>query len=391
MAKRNYLSHILKDITTSTYKQNRARLRNSRTTMFCGSIFVFGSVCLLVWNEDNSISMHRTLASGLKATTSLSSAEMVDSKYEGRLVHVTGLARTSDEIGDSLFGVKPSTRPLLLKRSVEMLQWVENTSPRSEKHSRDSATAPSTYTYRKKWERKLQHSNEFSEQESHENPGFLCVPESVFVADPITLEAFTLEKDIAERITWWSEYKEILSVEHIPDPSMRKRSHPYGGRFYIGDNPSSPAIGDCRVTFQVAEPENISVVAMQSTGSLIPFRTDTGNDILLVEPGSHSLQEMYKHAQQGVTAFTCIVRVVGFFLIFLGLNILAAPITVIADIIPLLGALVRLLTTILMLPVALGITSAVVALSWLALRTTFTSGCLVAAATFLYFKLRRYN
>src|SRR2546423_9352115 len=109
------------------------------------------------------------------------------------------------------------------------------------------------------------------------------------------------------------------------------------GKFYMGQDPSSPQVGDVRISYEVVKPDTVSLVGVQLASTFGAYQAKAGDAILLVEAGTHTAVEMFKSAQEQNVIFTWVLRGVGFFMMFLGLFMTYRPIAVFADVVPLFG------------------------------------------------------
>src|SRR5687768_4768732 len=80
---------------------------------------------VLWWNEGRAVRTARSLEEGAGAVVPVSPAR-VDPANEGKLVHLSGRATTSEILADPLF--KVSANALRLRREVQMYQWTESSS-----------------------------------------------------------------------------------------------------------------------------------------------------------------------------------------------------------------------------------------------------------------------
>ena len=152
------------ETTTTSYGSN---LMNSLKGIFFGFILLIGSIVLLSWNEGRSVNQ----ADALKEMSG-NIVTLPDTKYdianEGKPVLVHGTINPISELVDPLFGVKSNA--LMLRRNVEMYQWKENKSTKSEDKMGGSTETTSTYNYVKTWSNKEISSLNFKHPEGHANP-----------------------------------------------------------------------------------------------------------------------------------------------------------------------------------------------------------------------------
>jgi hypothetical protein len=352
----------------------------SRKAMIYGPLFVIGAIALLVWNEGNAVTAHRSLDEGAKATISVENIDTVDPANEGKLVHMIGQAETLVNLVDNTFGVAPSNKVLKLKRNAEMYQWVE-TETSSSATSTDTTT---TYKYTKGWKSLIVDSSFFHEQGGHQNPGYFPYQAAIFSAVPITFGAFTLSSDVVKNMDWFTSYSETLSVENIPDETLRGEAHLLDGGFYVGSNATYPSVGDTIITYEVLTPQKVSIVAQQIGNSFEPYATKVGKSVLFIEQGPHAAVEMYQHAQAQASAQAWMLRIFGFFLLYIGIFFLFA--------VPFLGNLVGGVTSCIMFPIALVISLTIIAFSWLAYRPLLAIPFLaLVGLSICYFFSQRIN
>jgi hypothetical protein len=376
-------------VTVVTHQSYFSRIGDSFKAMLFGPLLIVGAIALLIMNEGNAVATHRSLTEASKVTVTVDSTDTVDSTYEGRLVHLVGRAETSAQLQDDLFGVAPSDYPLKLQRKVEMYQWVEHKHSETKKETGGSTTTTTTYSYSKEWGSSVVDSNSFQDSTNHQNTNYMAYQGNTFTADPILLGAFTLPYVVINRMNWYTGYSESLSVDNITDEEIRSTAQLYNSGFYIGQSPSSPQVGDLRVTFSVVKSQTISIVAEQVSDSFSAYPTNTGRSVLLVESGTHSAMEMFQHAQTQATAVAWLLRLVGFVIMYLGFVSLAKPLSTFADVLPFLGNLVGGATSCIMFPVALALSLTVIALSWIAVRPFVAIPILLAIAGGVYYFVQR--
>jgi Transmembrane protein 43 len=111
------------------------------------------------------------------------------------------------------------------------------------------------------------------------------------------------------------------------------------GRFYLGDNPSQPRIGDIRISYHFAPAGPVSIIGQQSGSDFTLYQTKAGNRILMVKPGTTSAVDMFDDAQRDNVIWTWVLRFICAFIMFIGFKLILDPIVVIADVVPFIGNL----------------------------------------------------
>ena len=107
-----------------------SRLGNAFKGIVVGIIMVVIAFPLLFWNEGRAVKRYKTLKEGGGAVISVA-ADKVDAANQGKLVHMTGMATTEENLVDTSFGV--SSQAIKLKRYVEMYQWQEESKSKEKK------------------------------------------------------------------------------------------------------------------------------------------------------------------------------------------------------------------------------------------------------------------
>ena len=77
---------------------------------------------------------------------------------------------------------------------------------------------------------------------------------------------------------------------------------------YLGADPKSPQIGDCRVTFEVTKPATVSVVAQQIGDSFQPYQTQAGDALSMLRMGTISAEQMFEMAHADNRMLTWILE-----------------------------------------------------------------------------------
>lgn len=339
-----------------------------------GLILFAGAFVLLFWNEGRSVKRHQTLKEGEGAAVSIPS-DRVDPANEGRLVCVSDLAATDEMLSDPVFDIELNA--LRLKRKVEMYQWEEEKETEKRKKAGGGSTTRTTYSYHKTWSEDLIRSSTFKRPEGHQNPESMPFASKAFTARAVSLGAFRLPTSLVKKIDIFSKV-DVQDAGYRP-PAVGEEGMFYDGGFYIGSDPSSPRIGDVRVTFHAVAPMDVTVVVQQVGDSFQPYQTQTGGKITLLDEGLHSLEKMFASAHRSNLLLTWILRLVGWLLMFLGLLMLFKPLSVLADVIPLLGGIMALGTRLISLVVSAVLSLVTIGVAWIFYRPVIA--CLLFGAS----------
>ena len=109
-----------------------------------------------------------------------------------------------------------------------------------------------------------------------------------------------------------------------------------------------------------------------------------GGTIELVATGVRSAESMFEAAHAENTALTWGLRVLGFVLMFIGIGLVLRPLSVLADVLPILGKIVGSGTSLIAGLVAAVLSLLTISIAWLFYRPLLGITLLVVAAGLTY-------
>jgi hypothetical protein len=332
---------------------------------------------VLFWNEGRSVKTYKTLKEGGGAVVTVA-AERVDPANAGKLIHVTGKADMNATLTDPVFGV--STKALKLSRVVEMYQWEEKTEKKTKDKLGGGTETVTTYTYNKEWSGKLINSSSFKKSTEHQNPGAMPYESAQQIAPEVTLGAFVLSSSLVDKINNYEPFP-VGGNASLPE-ALKEKVKLNGSGFYMGADPAAPQIGDTRITFKVANPTEVSVIAKQNGKTFSPYATKAGGTIELLQTGVHTATEMIQKAQADNTMLTWILRLVGFVVMLAGLAMILKPLSVVADVVPILGNIVGAGLGFIAFLISAVLSLTTIAIAWIVYRPLL-GGLLIVASVAL--------
>lgn len=350
-----------------------SRLKNAIGGILFGLLLFVGAIVLLFYNEGRAVSRAKALEEGGAMVISVAS-KPVEPANEGKLIHISGLADTQQVLADPDFGVK--LRALRLARTVEIYQWQQEEHSETEKKLGGGTVTKTTYTYKKDWSEGLKKSSNFKHPEGHENPGMVPFSSKTWTSDKVSVGDFHIPESLVGRIGTLAQ----LTAEAVPaalSRDMGGRVRIFGEDVYIGKDPYAPAVGDLKVSFGAVAPSTISVVAKQTGNSLASFKTPSGGSIELLEDGTLDAASMFTAAEKSNAVLTWILRALGYILMSIGLFLVLRPLSVLLDVIPLLGSIAGAGLGFVSLLVSLALSFVVIAVAWLFYRPLLGIGLLV--------------
>jgi hypothetical protein len=367
--------------TETTTESWFSRLGGSIKGVLFGIVLFVLSFVLLFWNEGRAVRTAKSLEEGAANVVSVS-PEMVDSRYEGRLIHMTGTATTDEILADDALGV--SANAIKLARNVEMYQWQENAHSETREKVGGSTETTTTYEYESVWSPRLIDSSSFKVPEDHTNPGTMPYENLTLTADVVKVGAFKLS---APQLAMLSNFQPLPVTGEVPD-SIWDVATIHNGGYYIGDDPTYPAVGDVRIRYQVVEPGVVSLVARQVGDTFEAYQAEAGGSVLLLQTGTHPADAMFTVAQRSNTVLTWFLRVVGFFMMFFGLTSIFRPIAVFGDVVPIVGSLLGAGIGLFAGLLSAFLSLFTIAISWIVFRPLLGIILLVLAIAALFLLVR---
>ena len=362
-----------------------SRLGKAFTGIVVGIILIIIGIALLFWNEGRAVKTYNTLKEGQGLVIDVAS-DSVDAANDGKLVHLTADALTDETLVDQDFGI--SANVIRLRRDVLMYQWEETRQTETRKKIGGGEETVTTYTYSKEWRRSLNDSSNFQSPSGHENPSEFPFDSMTWDAENVPVGAFYLSPDLVSQLSDFAD----LSVREIPEgaawPEDAKLSN---GGIFLGADTAQPQIGDVWINFSVVEQGPVSLIAAQNGDTFAEYQTKAGGTIAMIVAGNVPAQQMFEDAIAQNTLITWLVRLGGFILIWIGFGLLFAPLSVLADIVPLFGSLVGAATGLIAFLLALAVALTVIAIAWVVFRPLLGITLLVLAVAALFFGFRAFG
>lgn len=355
-----------------------SRIFGSIGGVFIGMALVLASIVLLFWNEGRYVETYRTLVEGQGLVIDVPATEVSDVN-EGKLVHVIGEVDVGDGVTDEDFGI--SAPALRLQRTVSIYQWQEREESHAEKKLGGGEETVTTYTYEKVWSETLNPSSGFRERAGHENPSEVAYESVTLDVSEARVGAFTLQ---GSQIAALDTFAPLLIREVPEDAEWPDGAQLVQGSIYIGHNSRNPNVGDLKVSYQIVSANTLSVVSGQSGQSFAPFETRAGGTIDMAMTGKHTATEMFASAQNDNVVLTWVLRLVGLVLSVIAFSMILRPLSVLADVIPLIGNIVEGATGFMSFLMGLAVSAVTIAIAWVFFRPLIGIALLVVAAAAVY-------
>ncbi|MBU8546764.1 MULTISPECIES: TMEM43 family protein [Roseomonadaceae] len=343
------------DQFTETTRQSWfSRLGGALKGILVGLILVLVAMVLIFWNEGRAVQTARSLAEGAGQVRSVDAARP-DPALEGRLVHVAAPVRAGPPPADAELGVTAPGGTLRLIRRVEMFQWREEQQSETRTALGGGTETVTTYRYSRAWAEGRIDSSRFRQPDNHQNPEPRHAGAS-WTAAEARLGGFRLAP---------AQLEGLAAEEALAPPAAYNTQ---GNVLFLGANPQAPRIGDLRITWRIAQPEALSVVAAQRGEGFAPFATRAGDALFMLVPGQVPAAEIFAQAEAANVMLTWLLRLAGFVLMLAGWGMVLRPLKVLADVLPPVGAVVGFGTGLVALVLTLVLAPTLIAIAWLFYR-----------------------
>ncbi|XP_070792991.1 transmembrane protein 43 [Pituophis catenifer annectens] len=319
------------------------RLSETSGGMLVGLATFALSFYILFTNEGRALKTASSLAEGLSLVVPLDNIQIISHENDKKLVHFSGILRTSKPLYDPSYGL--SIRAVKLKRQVEMYQWVEYED--SKEYEEDGEVKKETrYSYNTEWKSEVVNSRNFDREIGHKNPSAMAVESFTAVASDVQVGKFFLSRGLIEKI---NNFKQ-MSLSKLEDPHADViRSGDY---FFHSENPRRPEVGDLRVSFfyaglsedfsRTALPDMVTIVARQQEDHLVPYQTKSGDVLNILYPGELTAEEVFQKEHESNSMKTWGLRAAGWLSMFLGISLMTRIIHTLVDWFPVVRDLVNI-------------------------------------------------
>ena len=356
--------------TETTRTSYGKRLGNSLGGIVTGLLLFVGGTVLIWWNEGRAVKTDKMLKEAQSQVVEMPDISRIDPAYEGKLVHAVGMATTADSLVDSKF--KIGTRAIALKRDVEYYQWVEHSQSESKDKLGGAQETVTTYTYDLEWVSTPVSSADFHDPD-YRNENFVRenVESEAKYAQDVSFGAFRLN---SEQIRSVGGDTPLVAVDSTGSNVI-----------YIGKDPSRPDVGDVRITFTQVKPAEVSIVAKVSGNSFTSFTAKNGETFSALRMGNIPQEQIFESEHASNKLMLWLFRILGFFLIMIGLRSIFSILEVLFKVIPFLSRIVGWGLGVVCGVVAFAWTLIVAAIAWIAYRPVLAIILLVIAAAVIWY------
>lgn len=425
------------ETTTTGYG---TRLKNSLGGIGTGFLLFVAGTALLWWNEGRAVKTDKMLNEAEGVTVEMEDVSKIDPEFEGKLVHATAFANTTDSLSDPNF--KVGATAIGIQRKVEYFQWVEHASSQSKDKFGGKEETVTTYTYSKEWTSRPQSSETFHDP-AYQNKNYSLFQSENFdkSAENVRFGAYKLNSyqigaisntqpldlniDQKQLETWNKECERIFvrntgqraigdivservkqavsnatKTTTTTNDSLKKDSvqqdtivaapnkkdldyvHMNGNVLYFGESPSSPQVGDVRITFTKTMPANVSIIAKVAGETFTQFKAKNGKTFQALSMGNKTAAEMYESGHASNNMWLWILRILGVLMICGGLKGIFGILITVLKVIPFVANIVGWGVNLVCNVVGIAWSLIIIAIAWIFYRPLLAIA-LLAIAGFL--------
>ena len=354
--------------TETTRTSYGKRLGNSLGGILTGLLLFIGGTVLIWWNEGRAVKTSKMLKEAQGQVVEMPDISQVDPAFEGKLIHATGLASTTDSLYDSQF--KVGARAISIRREAEYYQWVEHAQSESKDKLGGAQETTTTYTYDLQWVPSPVSSADFHDPAyKGENTVRQNVEDKTWYAQDVCFGAYKLNP---------SQISSIGGAIPLPVDGA-------SNVIYIGEDPSKPDVGDVRITFTQVLPAEVSIVAVVAGNSFAPYIAKNGKSFSALEMGNVAQDQIFDSAHSTNKLLLWVLRIVGFFLIMIGLKSIFSILETLFKVVPFLSNIVGWGVGVVCGVAAFVWTLLVAAIAWVAYRPVLAIVLLAIAGVVIWY------
>jgi hypothetical protein len=334
---------------------------------FFGIALIVLSVWQTVGTENHALRVERALVEGEKEVRSLTAQSAA--QLQGKLVYFTADAKVDKIPEDPDTGV--SANGLRLARQVQMYQWTEDDRTETEKRVGGGETTHHTYTYLRRWKDQWVDSSNFHHRGGHENPRFPLSSKSFSAL--VTAGGYNLPQSLLDKLPTSAPLALSPAMDfHGLHNMLQVPVQRVGDTIFVGASYDGPKVGDMKIDYKVAPVQPVSLVAKQEGKTFAPYMMPVGEEVYLIQPGTVSMQAMFKKAEQDNTNQLWIWRVVWWLAGSLGFLMIMAPAQQFMNIIPFVGDVFKAISIPVAGMLSLMVNGLVIIGTWIAFRPLFS-------------------
>ena len=379
------------EVKTTSYG---ARVGNSFRGIGGGIIlFIIGTI-LLWWNEGRAVKTTKMLNEAQKAYVEMEDPSRIDPALDDELVHATAVATTRDSLVDGRFGIGATA--ISLQRAVEYYQWVEHAESKSEDKLGGKEVTTTTYTYTQEWVPAPVESSDFKDPDyRNKNIVLAHVENQELWAENVSFGAYQLNESLIHSISSREPVQVSIDGSILKDLEdgigrvQKKDSlnyvHQNGNVLYIGRVPTSPEVGDVRVSWEKVVPAKVTIMAQVDGDTFKPYKAKNGKSFQTLVMGKKDASDIFDSERSSNKVLLWILRILGIILVVSGLKGIFGFLETLLKVLPFLASILGWGVGVVCTVAGVAWSLVVIGLAWIVYRPVLGICLLLASAFLLWF------
>ncbi|KGI77207.1 TMEM43 family protein [Oleiagrimonas soli] len=238
-----------------------------------GSLLLLIAMAMLASNESN-VMTYRAAAARHGGVVVEATRKGPTKGNDGDMVRVTGTPSVTKPAVDPQFGIRANVP--ILWRVTEMFQWRE-------------IDYGGSVSYELQWVDHPVDSSIFKQRARHRNPSALPFGGGRYLAGDMQLDGFKLSPAIVSAMPGRTHVTPDFSTLQ---PNMAASFRVVKGTLMTSEDPSSPQLGDLRVSWRAAPLQEITLIARNRDGTLVPAEGVEDGPGFELQVGQHDVLDM---------------------------------------------------------------------------------------------------
>ena len=369
------------EVKTTSYG---TRLGNSFRGIGSGILLLIAATVLLWWNEGRAVKTTKMLNEAQGAYVQMENPSKIDPALDGELVCATAVATTQDSLMDVRFGFGATA--ISLQRDVEYYQWVEHAESKSEDKLGGKEVTTTTYTYSKEWVPSPIRSQDFKDPEyQNKNKVLAQVEAETLWAENVSFGAYKLNDGLIHSISSYEPVQLAIDQNILKDLNdSLSYVHQNGNVLYIGRVPSSPEVGDVRITWEKVVPAKVTIISQVNGDTFKPYKAKNGQSFQTLVMGKKDASEIFENEHSTNKMWLWVLRILGVILVIAGLKNIFGFLETLLKVVPFLANILGWGVDVVCTLAGLVWSLIVIALAWVTYRPALGISLLLLAALLVW-------
>jgi len=369
------------EVKTTSYG---TRLGNSFRGIGSGILLLIAATVLLWWNEGRAVKTTKMLNEAQGAYVQMEDPSKIDPALDGELVCATAVATTQDSLVDVRFGFGATA--ISLQRDVEYYQWVEHAESKSEDKLGGKEVTTTTYTYSKEWVPSPIRSQDFKDPEyQNKNKVLAQVEAETLWAENVSFGAYKLNDGLIHSISSYEPVQLAIDQNILKDLNdSLSYVHQNGNVLYIGRVPSSPEVGDVRITWEKVVPAKVTIISQVNGDTFKPYKAKNGQSFQTLVMGKKDASEIFENEHSTNKMWLWVLRILGVILVIAGLKNIFGFLETLLKVVPFLANILGWGVDVVCTLAGLVWSLIVIALAWVTYRPALGISLLLLAALLVW-------